>query len=147
MAALFLNAVLGQVQNIEAMLHEAFADNSLVTWKRKGHQYIVKVRQSEERKQTVFIEPSDHQMHERLLLIYSTCCDAQPEYYEEALRLNAEISHGGISIREVNGETKFVMVDTFPRSTVDAEDIRKSVVAVAQHADDVEKKLTGHDLH
>ncbi|QDT88943.1 Serine/threonine-protein kinase StkP [Gimesia algae] len=147
MAALFLNAVLGQVQNIEAMLHEAFADNSLVTWKRKGQQYILEVRQSEQRKQTVFIEPSDHQMHERLLLIYSTCCDAQPEYYEEALRLNAEISHGGISIREVNGETKFVMVDTFPRSTVDAEDIRKSVVAVAQHADDVEKKLTGYDLH
>src|SRR5690606_6114089 len=99
----FLNAVLGQVQNIEAMLHEAFADNSLVSWKRKGQQYILEVRQSGDRKQTVFIEPSDHQMHERLLLIYSTCCDAQPECYEEALRLNAEISHGGISIREVNG--------------------------------------------
>ncbi len=147
MAALFLNAVLGQVQNIEAMLHEAFADNSQVSWKRKDQKYILEVRQSGQRKQTVFIEPSDHQMHERLLLIYSTCCDAQQEYYEEALRLNAEISHGGISIREVDGETKFVMVDTFPRSTVDAEDIRKSVIAVAQHADDVEKKLTGHDLH
>lgn len=147
MAALFLNAVLGQVQNIEGMLHEAFADNSLVSWKRNGQQYILEVRQSNQRKQTVFIEPSDHQMHERLLLIYSICCDAQPEYYEEALRLNAEISHGGISIREVNGETKFVMVDTFPRSSVDAEDIRKSVIAVAQHADDVEKKLTDFDLH
>jgi len=147
MAAQFLTAVLGQVKNVEALLYEAFNDNPHVTWKRTGHQYLLEVRQTEKRKQTVFIEPSDHQLHERLLLIYSTCCDAQPEYYEEALRLNAEISHGGISIREVNGETKFVMVDTFPRSSVDAEDIRKSVMAVAQHADQIEKLLTGDDLH
>ncbi|QDU11140.1 serine/threonine protein kinase [Gimesia aquarii] len=147
MAAQFLNAVLGQVKNIEAMLFEAFGRNKNVSWKRKGLQYILEVKQSGKRKQTVFIERSDHQMHERLLLIYSTCCDAQPEYYEEALRLNSEISHGGISIREVDGKTKFVMIDTFPRSTVDAEDIRKSVMAVAQHADEIEQQLTGHDLH
>ena len=147
MASLFLNAILGQVQNIESMLHEAFGNNRNVSWKRNGHQYILEVKQSERRKQTVIIEPSEHQLHERLLLIYSTCCDAQPEYYEEALRLNSEISHGGISIRDVNGQAKFVMVDTFPRSSVDAEDIRKSVIAVAQHADEIEEKLTGHDFH
>ncbi|QDV51043.1 Serine/threonine-protein kinase StkP [Gimesia fumaroli] len=147
MAALYLNAILGQAQNIEVMLHEAFGENQSVSWIRDGSRYILEVRQAAKRKQTVFIEPSNHQMHERLLLIYSTCCDAQPEYYEEALRLNAEISHGGISIREVNGKSKFVMVDTFPRSTVDAEDIRKSVMAVAHHADEIEHQLTGHDLH
>ncbi|MCA9016144.1 MAG: serine/threonine protein kinase, partial [Planctomycetaceae bacterium] len=147
MAALYLNAVLGQAQNIEAMLYEAFGENQSISWVRNGSQYIVEVRQPAKRKQTVFIEPSEHQMQERLLLIYSTCCDAQPEYYEEALRLNAQISHGGISIREVNGESKFVMIDTFPRSTVDAEDIRKSVLAVAHHADEIEHQLTGHDLH
>ena len=147
MASLYLNAVLGQAQNIEAMLHEAFGGNPNVSWIRNGSQYILEVKQSTKRRQTVFIEPSEHQMHERLLLIYSTCCDAQPEYYEEALRLNAEISHGGISIREVNGESKFVMIDTFPRSSVDAEDIRKSVMAVAHHADEIEHQLTGHDLH
>ncbi|MDF1746457.1 MAG: serine/threonine-protein kinase [Gimesia sp.] len=147
MAAQFLTAVLGQVKNIEALLHEAFGNSSNVSWSRNGQQYTLEVKQSAERKQTVLIEPSDHQMHERLLLIYSTCCDAQPEYYEEALRLNAEISHGGISIREVNGKSKFVMVDTFPRSSVDAEDIYKSVIAVAQHADEIEKLLTGHDFH
>ncbi|WP_339728065.1 serine/threonine-protein kinase [uncultured Gimesia sp.] len=147
MAALYLNAVLGQVQNIEAMLHEAFGNNQNVSWVRDGSQYILEVKQAAKRRQTVFIEPSDHQMQERLLLIYSTCCDAQPEYYEEALRLNAEISHGGISIREVNDESKFVMVDTFPRSSVGADDIRKSVMAVAHHADEIEHQLTGHDLH
>ncbi len=147
MAAQFLNAVLGQVKNVEALLYEAFEGSPHVTWKRNGQKYILEVKQTGKRKQTVFIEPSEHQMHERLLLIYSTCCDAQPEYYEEALRLNAEISHGAISIREVNGETKFVMVDTFPRSTVDAEDIQKSVMSVAQYADEIEKHLTGDDLH
>lgn len=147
MAAQFLNAVLGQVKNIASMLHEAFGGNQNISWKRKGHQFILKVKHADNRKQTVIIEPSEHQMHERLLLIYSTCCDAQPEYYEAALRLNAEISHGGISLREVKGKTKFVMVDTFPRSSVDAEDIRKSVMAVAQHADEFEALLTGDDYH
>lgn len=147
MAALYLHAVLGQAQNIEAMLHEAFSENQNVSWTRSGSQYILEVKQAAKRKQTVLIEPSNHPMHERLLLIYSTCCDAQPEYYEEALRLNSEISHGGISIREVNGESKFVMIDTFPRSSVGADDIRKSVRAVAQHADKIEDQLTGNDLH
>ncbi len=92
MAAQFLNAVLGQVKNIASLLHEAFGGNQNVTWTRKTHQYILNVQHSDNRKQTVFIEPSTHQMHERLLLIYSTCCDAQPEYYEKALRLNENLA-------------------------------------------------------
>ncbi len=82
---------------------------------------------------------------ERLVLIYSICCPADPEYYEEALRLNSEVSHGALAIREIDGKECFVMIDTFPRSTVDPEEIRRSVLEIAFRADSVEKLLTGLD--
>jgi len=38
-----------------------------------------------------------------------------------------------------------VVVDTYPRSTVDAEEIRRSTHEVASRADAIEKLLTGLD--
>jgi hypothetical protein len=79
--------------------------------------------------------------------IFSVCCDADPEYYEEALRLNSEFDHGALAIRDVDGSKKFVMVDTYLRATVDAEDVRRSALEVARKADAIEKRLTGLDRH
>jgi serine/threonine-protein kinase len=53
--------------------------------------------------------------------------------------------HGSVAIREMGGELKFVVVDTYPRSTVDAEEIRRSTHEVASRADAIEKLLTGLD--
>ena len=66
---------------------------------------------------------------------------------EEALKLNSEIPHGAVAIREIDGESKFVMIDTYPRGTVDVEEIRRSVLEVAHRADAIEKLLTGLDRH
>ena len=83
---------------------------------------------------------------ERLLLIYSTCSHVEPAYYEHALRLNSEMPHGSVAIRNIDGVPKFVVIDTYPRSTVDAEEIRRSVHEVACRADAIEKLLTGLDF-
>ena len=37
---------------------------------------------------------------------------------------------------------QFVMVDTYPRATVDAEELRRSVLEVATRADTIETKPT-----
>jgi hypothetical protein len=63
------------------------------------------------------------------------------------LRLNSEILHGALAIAEIDGEAKFLMVDNYPRSTVDPEEIRRSVLEVAHRADAIEKLLTGLDLN
>lgn len=84
---------------------------------------------------------------EHLLVIYSLCCEAEPGYYEKALRLNNRMAHGGVAIREVAGRPMFCVVDTYPWATVDAKEIRLSTVEVARHADAVEHELTGHDVH
>lgn len=143
--AQLLHAISGQIRDIESLLSEAFHGNAGVRWMRADGKYRLHLTLPDGRCQVLFVEPSDHGASERLLLIYSVCCPVKPEYYEEALRLNAEIAHGGISIREIDGESHFVMVDTYPRGTVDPEEIRRSVLEVGYRADDVEKLLTGSD--
>ncbi len=140
-----LHAVLGQVRDTESLLAEAFCDVDNVHWQRADQRYRLNFSLPDGRRQKIFIEPSDHSGTGKLLLIYSICCDSQPEYYEEALKLNSEMPHGGIAIREIEGESKFIVVDTYPRATVDSEEIRRSVWEIAYRADAVEKLLTGQD--
>ena len=144
-AAQLLRAVLGHLRDLESLLREAFLDDPNVSWRRSGQRYRLEIKLPDGRRQALFVEPSDHGAADRLLLIYSVCCRARPEFYEYALRLNAEIAHGGLSIREIDGELHFCMVDTYPRGTVDSEEIRRSVLEVATHADAVENLLTGTD--
>jgi serine/threonine-protein kinase len=144
-AAQLLQAILGQTRDLDGMLTEAFADDPAVDWVREEARHRIEVRLPGGRRQVVFAESSAHGTAEKLLLIYSTCCDPQPAYYEHALRLNSEMSHGSVAIRELDGRSRFVVVDTYPRATVDSEEIRRSVHEVAARADGVEKLLTGLD--
>jgi len=146
-AAHYLNAVCGQVRDVESLLSEAFGSMESISWRRCDNKYRLSLELSNGRRQTLFVEPSDHAVAERLLLISSVCCRSEPAYYEDALRLNSEILHGALAIREIDGEPTFVVVDTYPRATVDAEEIRRSVLEVAQRADAVEQLLTGHDVN
>lgn len=147
-ALALLQAVWGGVQDLNSLLHEAFESVASLRWKRiDHHRYECDASLPDGRRQRSFIEAVDHPEAGRLLLIYSICCDADPDYYEHALRLNSEIPHGGLAIRDVEGRTRFVMADTYPRSTVDAEEIRRSVLEVSARADAVERLLTGGDTH
>ncbi|MAG93041.1 MAG: serine/threonine protein kinase [Planctomycetaceae bacterium] len=146
-ALALLEAVLGQIRDMDSLLMEAFRDAPHVSWKREGGRYTLLVELPDGRKQRLFVEASDHSPDQRLLLMYSICCEAQTEYFEEALRLNSSISHGGLAIREIEGREMFVMVDTYPRGTVDVEEIRRSVFEIAHRADAVEQLLTGNDVY
>lgn len=144
-AAQLLRAVLGQVRDVESLLVEAFHADRTASWSRTGQKYEVTIQLEEGRNQRVFLQPSDHGTTERLLLIYSICCPAREDYYEAALRMNSDIPHGSLALREIDGTLMFVMVDTYPRATVDAEEVRRSVLEVARCADAVERHLTGRD--
>ncbi len=146
-AAQLLSAILGELQDVDWLLREAFGKDPRVSWESENGCYRVRLKFADGRHQTVFVEPSKHSTAERLLLIYSICCPSDPAYYEFALRLNSEIAHGGLAIRNVEGRDHFVMLDSYPRSTVDVEEIRRSVHEMATRSDAVEKMLTGRDLH
>jgi len=145
-AAQLLQAILGQTRDLDSLLDEAFRDDPAVEWSHDGRRHLVRVRFPSGRRQAVIVEASSHAAAERLLVISSTCCDAQPEFFEQALRLNSEMPHGSIAIQDDGGRPQFMVHDTYPRATVDAEEIRKSVLEVAARADAIEHLLTGHDL-
>ncbi len=146
-AVQLLQAVLGEMEDIETLLQQAFAHQPGVRWSREGERYRVQLEFAGGRRQTAFIEPSLHAAADRSLRISSVCCPALSVYFEPALRLNSEIMHGALAIAEMDGEAVFVMVDNYPRATVDAEEIRRSVLEVAHRADAIEKLLTGQDFH
>lgn len=146
-ASQWLHAIWGQIPDIESLLQSAFEGHSHVSWDRQGRLYTVTIHFSNGRHQKVFIEPSDHALTDRLLKIYSLCGPAEERYFEQALLLNSKIQHGGLALQDIEGERYFVVVDNYPRSTVDIEEVYRSVLEVAQKADSVEKILTGLDVH
>lgn len=146
-AAALLRAVLGQERDLESLFIEAFANETTVTWVRSGNQYRITRRLPGDRRQTVIVETTDHDLSDRLLILYSICCPAVPEYFEQALRQNSVIMHASLAIRDVEGQSMFVVINAYPRSTVGAEEIRRSVLEIAVHADQVEALLTHSDLH
>ena len=142
-----LQAVLGSARDLDTLVFEAFNSVSTIEWASESNVFTVKLNLPNGRGQKVFIENSDHRAGDRLLNIYSICCEACPEFYEEALRLNAVVLHGGLSIKDIEGVACFVMVDTYPRATVTAEEIRRSAMEVGTRADEIERLLTGNDLN
>lgn len=146
-AAHYIRAVLGHLRDVESLVVEAFEGLSTASWTRQGKRFVVSVVLPKGRKQTVYVETTGADATTRLLTLFSTCAPAQPSYFEQALRLNAEVSHGGIAIRDLDGQSHFVMVNTYPRATVDAEDIRKSAFEIALQADAIEERLTQQDIH
>ncbi len=146
-ALALLNAVAGEVPDIESLLSTAFRGQRNVTWTHRDEEFRIEVRLPEGRRQIVCVEPSEHAVADRLLLIYSRCGEARPEYFEAGLRLNAQMAHGGLAIREIDGTPQFVMIDTYPRSTIDAEEIRRSVLELASRADAVERLISAIDRY
>jgi len=142
-----LEAVLGGTRDLGSLVFDAFDAVPMAECRANGKGFEVRLQLPEGRRQSVFLDNSEHRAGERLLLIYSICCPASPQFYEQALRLNAEVLHGGLSIRNINGEPCFVMVDTYPRATVQGEAIRRSVVEVGFQADNIERMLTGKDVN
>lgn len=143
-----LQAVLGSTRDLENLIYDAFHGLPGVTWNETAEGgFRVHLLLRNHRTQTVYIENSNHPAGDRLLLIYSLCCEARPSFYEEALRLNAVMHHGGISIRDIDGRPCFVMIDTYPRATVSGEDIRRSAIDLGARADSIENRLTGRDVN
>jgi eukaryotic-like serine/threonine-protein kinase len=140
-----LAAVAGDLPDVESLLEIAFRGQKNVAWTRNGEDFRIEVRLPEGRHQIVYIEPSEHAVADRLLILSSYCGDARPEFFERGLKLNAEMAHGGLAIREIGGSPQFVMIDTYPRATIDAEEIRRSVLELASKADTVEKLLSPTD--
>jgi serine/threonine-protein kinase len=142
-----IKAVYGGLQCLESLLKEALL-NAPVQIEGKSNRFTVQVTLGGGRSQTVIVEACDAApIADRIVKIYSVCGLATEDYYQRALELNATIPHGSIAIESIAGKPHFVMNDTYPRSTCDVEELRRSVLTIARYADDVERLLSHADRH
>jgi eukaryotic-like serine/threonine-protein kinase len=140
-----LKAVLGHLRDTESLVRESLDDlDCLVQGAKDRYRVIVPV--PGDRIQEVYLEVAQGRKHERLLQIFSVCAPADPRHYEFALKLNAELTIGGLSVREVNGQSMFVMTRTYSRAHVTTADIRAAVIEIARKGDWVEQQLTATDV-
>jgi serine/threonine-protein kinase len=135
------------LRDIRSLVAEAMATLNLDVH-ADGDRQTVDVPLPGGRRQRVFIEDrTAGPWAEHLVKIYSLCCPVREDYFRRALELNADIAFGSLAIEEIDGQPFFVMVNRYPRSTCDAEEIRQSVLDISKWADKVEYALTGQDRH
>ncbi len=140
-----LKVVLGHLRDTEGLVRESLEGiDCLMQGAKDRFRVIVPV--PGDRIQEVYIEVVQGRKNERLVSIYSVCAPADPRHYEFALKLNAELTIGGLSVREVNGLPMFVMTRTYARGHVTPADIRAAVTEIARRGDWVEQQLTTTDM-
>lgn len=141
-----LKEVLAHLHTTEELVHEALAGLGGVIQQTAREQFRVWFPVPNGRAQEVYLDATVGRGQDRLLTVFSVCGPAKESHHEYALRLNATLTHGSLSIREVNGDSMFVMTRVFPRVSVTASDIRAAVEEIARHGDRVEHELSPSDL-
>ncbi len=142
-----LKAVFGGLQSLECLVREAISGLQLEL-QGSGDRFCTNVRLTSGRSQKVTIEACcGGTIADRVVKIYSVCGPACDGFFRRALELNAVIPHGSIALEQIDGQPHFIMGNTYPRVSCDPEEIRRSVLTIAQHADDVERCLHDGDQH
>jgi len=141
-----LDMAIAQLRDTEGLLRESVEGLDCFIQGARDHFRIL-FKLPNDRLQEVYLEVGQNRHNERLLSVFSVCCPAELRHYEFALKLNAEMTYGGLSIREVNGQDMFVMTRTFPRGHVHPDDIRAALLDIARRSDWVEQQLTHADVY
>ena len=144
--ALALDTAIAHLRDTEGLLREAVEGLDCFIQGARD-QYRILFKLPNDRLQEVYLEVAQNRHNERLLSVFSVCCPAESRHYEFALKLNAEMTYGGLSVRDVNGQAMFVMTRTFPRGHVHPDDIRAALVDIARRSDWVEQQLTHADVY
>jgi serine/threonine-protein kinase len=140
-----LRDMLAALGDVEGLVREAIVGLGGFVQQGGRDQFRINFPVPGDRVQEVFVEAIAGPKGERLLTIFSVCAAATPRHFEFALKLNARLTHGSISVREVNGEPMFVMSRTFLRASVTAAEVRATIKEIARQADQVEVQMMGAD--
>ena len=141
-----LETAIAEIRDTEGLLRESVEGLDCFIQGARDHFRIL-FKLPNDRLQEVYLEAGQNRHNERLLSVFSVCCPAETRHYEFALKLNSEMTYGGLSIREVNGEAMFVMTRTFPRGQVHPDAIRAALLDIARRSDWVEQQLTHADVY
>jgi serine/threonine-protein kinase len=124
------------VQGLDCLVHGA----------RESFRILLPQQQGR-RLQEVFLEVNEGRDDERFLSVFSVCGPAEPSHHAAALALNARLTYGSISIRDVLGAPMFVMTRNFPRDRVRSTELRAAILEIARRSDQIEQQLTQRDVY
>ena len=139
-----LQGAIFDLRDTEALIREGL-DGLDGTIEGEGDFWRVRLRLPDGRGQDVRVEAARNRAGVRLLSVFSVCGPADPAHYEFALRLNDELTYGGLSIHEVEGRPMFVMRRTYPGEDVSPAEVRAAVIEIARRSDRVERQWTEAD--
>lgn len=129
----------------DAIVRAAVADSQIDVRQHSGG-YVLTVPLPGNRRQRVTVSFTAQDFEgEPLVVVYTECGPAAPKNFEWALRQNLRLSFGAIAIRDRGGQPTFVMVNTHPRATLDVDELRKSILILAEHGDKLEEAITKSD--
>jgi serine/threonine-protein kinase len=141
-----LKAAVLHLRDTEGLVRESVEGLSCFVQGGRDH-FCILFQLPSERLQEVYLEVTRSPQGDRLLSIFSVCGPADPRHFEYALKLNAKLTYGSLSIRNVNGQPMFVMTRTYPRDHVNAAEIRAALLEIARRGDRVEEQLFHVDLY
>lgn len=141
-----LDGVINEMIDTESLVRESVEGLDCFVQGARDHFRIL-FRLPNDRLQEVYVEAGLGRHKEQILSVFSVCCPAEPRHYEFALKLNAELTYGGLSVRCVNGLPMFVMSRTYSRSHTDPDEIRVALREIARRSDWVEQQLTQADIY
>ncbi len=98
-----------------------------------------------DRKQEVQLWIDDGHRGRRLVSVYSVCGPAEADHYEFALRLNADLTRGSLSVLDIDDRPMFVMTRNFEQGRASVNEIREALLEIARRSDWVEHQLTNAD--
>lgn len=120
---------------------------TLMTHKKIEKGFEINIPLPDNRKQKVYVTTGRRDSDgEEIYQIFTICVKADPSLYEFALKMNMEIDYGALAITEFYGEDYLVMVDTQLVKSAQPIEIEKSIIALAEIGDDIERILTGEDI-
>lgn len=140
-----LQFALFAIRDIDDLIQQSIKDlNALVQGGKGSFRLICPV--PNDRIQEVYVERGLGRRGEQLITVFSICCPSDPAHYEFALKLNAELTFGGLSIRKVGGEEMFVLSRNLPLGQVGPVELHNAIRDVSRLADRVEHRLTNADV-
>ncbi len=143
-----LRAIYLRLRSLETLVREALLGVNCTLSVVDKKRFEVRAELPGGRRQAVYIEECAVQGEcEPVVRVYSPCGPDESRFYRRALQLNARTCFGAVAITDCCGTEQFVMLHAHPRSSCDPVVLRSSILSIAQHADEIERALTGHDIY
>ena len=110
---------------------------------KTGYRFTVKTDSNRRRQKITFSFDTSDEEGNKIICMYSVCCEADPDYYEKALRWNQNIANGSICITDLREKPHFVLLKHLSFEEADKDTVIKLIGSLGERADKIEKVLTG----